>query len=165
VVVSFISLQAVTQQVSVAFTGSHPLASHVPLPVADDQPAKLYSRDYSKIGDQAICRFGSKGSGDGQFCWPRSVACNSRGDIVVADCMNHRIQVFDRNGKYLFKFGSNGKGNGQFDEPRGVIVDQRTNQIVVADSGNNRIQIFDEKGTFLRAFGSKGDADGQFSEP
>ena len=93
------------------------------------------------------------------------MACNSRGEIVVADFANHRIQVLDRNGKFLFKFGSNGNGNGQLSGPSGVTVDQRNNQIVVADSSNHRIQIFDEKGTFLRVFGSKGSGDGQLSSP
>ena len=54
-----------------------------------------------------------------------SVACNSRGEIVVAESGNHRIQVFDRNGKFLFKFGSQGKGNGQFQSPCGVTNNQR----------------------------------------
>jgi len=82
---------------------------------------------------------------------------------VIVDCENHRTQVFDRNGTFLFKFGSNGIENGQFSGPQGVTVDQRNNQIVVADTDNHRIQIFDEKGTFLRAYGSKGNGDGQLS--
>ena len=81
--------------------------------------------------------------------------CNLRGDIIVADCDNHCIQVFDRNGKFLFRFGSKGNGNGLFDHFRGVTVDQRNNQIVVADTFNYRIQIFDEKGTFSACVGVK----------
>ena len=125
----------------------------------------MYRRDYSKVGDQPVSQFGSWGVGDGEFRDPCSVACNSRGDIVVADIDNHRNQVFDRKGKFLFKFGSKGKRKGQFILPFCVAVDQRNNQIVVADSGNNRIQVFDEKGAFLRAFGSNGQGDGQFSNP
>ena len=49
-----------------------------------------------------------KGAGDGQFNSPQAVTCNSKGEIIVADCENHRFQVFDRNGKFLFKFGSEG---------------------------------------------------------
>ena len=127
--------------------------------------AGVYRRDYSKVGDQPASQFGLRGSGDGQFDIPSSVACNSRGEIVVADCSNNRIQVFDRNDKLLFKFGSAGKENGQFYSPSGVTVDQRNNQIVVADSDNHRIQIFDEKGTFLRVFGSYGSDVGQFNQP
>ena len=73
----------------------------------------------------------------------------------------HRVQVFDKAGKFLFKFGS----NGQFVHPWGVTVDQRNNQIVVADSSNHRIQVFDEKGGFIRAFGSSGSGDGQLCDP
>ena len=124
----------------------------------------IYRRDYSKVSDQPASQFGSKGAGDGQFDVPYSVACNSRGEIIVADYDNHRIQVFDRNGKFLFKFGSYAEGNGQFDRPQGVSVDQRNNQIMVPDE-NHRIQIFDEKGTFLQVFGSKGNGDGQLSYP
>jgi len=64
------------------------------------------------VSDKPASQFGSYGSSNGQFNGPWSVACNSRGEIVVADYSNHRIQVFDRNGKFLFKFGSNGNGNG-----------------------------------------------------
>ena len=113
----------------------------------------VYRRDYGKVGDEPVSQFGSKGAGDGQFSDPNSVACNSRGEIVVADRNNHRIQVFDRNGKFLFKVGSFGNGNGQFNQPGAVTVDQRNNQIVVADTYNHRIQIFNDKGTFLRVFG------------
>ena len=128
-----------------------------------DRP--VYRRDYSKVGDQPISRFGSKGAGDGPFDNPYYVACNSRGEIIVAEQDNHRIQVFDRNGKFLFKFGSNGNVNGQICFPNGVTVDQRNSQIMVADNSNHCIQIFDEKGTFLRVFGSQGKDDGQFSNP
>ena len=37
---------------------------------------------YSKVGDQPLSRFGSKGSDDGQFSNPESVACKSRGEII-----------------------------------------------------------------------------------
>ena len=151
--VSFTPSQASQHQVSVTFRGKHLQGSPFTLEVVD---RPVYRREYSKVGDQPVSRFGSKGAGDGQFTNPYSVACNVRGEIVVADSSNHCIQVFDRNGKFLLKFGTKGKGNSQFNEPCGVTVDQRNNQIVVADTYNHRIQIFDEKGTFLRVFGSNG---------
>ena len=132
---SFTPSQAGQHQVSVTFRGKHLQGSPFTLEVVD-RPAIVYRRDYSKVGDQPVSRFGSNGAGDGQFQYPRSIACNSTGEIVVADWNNSHIQVFDRNGKFLFKFGSNGNGNGQFDHPQGVTVDQRNNQIVVADSHN-----------------------------
>jgi len=131
----------------------------------DNKAAKpRLRRDYSKVSDQPVRRFGSQGTSDGQFQYPSSVVCNSRGEIIVADYGNHRIQVFDRDGKFLLKFGS-GRGDNQFNSPCGVTVDQRNNQIVVADTNNHRIQVFNEKGTFLQVFGSKGTGGGQFNAP
>jgi len=132
-------------------------------PVASDAHGEVeearvvYRRDYSQVSDEPVSQFGSQGSRVGQFKFPSSVACTSRGEIVVADCNNHRVQVFNRNGKFLFKIGGpkSRNGNSQFSFPSGVTVDQRNNnQIVVADSWNHRIQVFDEKGTFLRVLGS-----------
>ena len=86
-------------------------------------------------------KFGTYGSGDGQFNYPKGVAVDSTGHIYVADTNNHRIQVFDSSGYFLFEVGTYGTGNGQFDRPTGVTVDS-TGKIYVSDSGNIRIQVF-----------------------
>ena len=36
---------------------------------------------------------------EGQFTEPSGVAVNGQGDIIVADTNNHRIQIFDSNGR------------------------------------------------------------------
>ena len=87
--VSFTPSQAGQHQVSVTFRGKHLQGSPFTLEVVD---RPIYRRDCSKVGDQPICRFGSSGSGDGQFNFPSAVACNVRGEIVVAEFSNHRIQ-------------------------------------------------------------------------
>lgn len=102
----------------------------------------------------------------------------------MSDSNNHRIQVFDVNGRVLSTFGTEGSEEGQFKFPRwahyenfldrtkknllkfiafwrGVAVDDQ-GYICVADSGNNRIQIFHPDGSFLRAFGSWGSGDAEF---
>ena len=157
---SFTPSQAGQHQILVTFRGKHLQESPFTLEVVD---RPVYRRDYSQVGDQPVSTFGLEGEGDGQFIKPYSVACNSRGEIVVIEFVNNRIQVFDRNGTFLFKFGSKGNGNGQFNKPYGVTVDQLNDQIVVGDTDNHRIQIFDEKGTFLRVFGSNGKADGKYN--
>jgi len=160
--VSFTPTTAGQHQISVSHEGKHFKGS--PLRI-DGVDRPLYRRDYNTVGTNSVLRFGSSGSGDGQFGDPFGVACNSRGDIIVVECGNNRVQVFNKAGKFSFKFGSNGNGNGQFSGPFGVAVDKRNNQIVVADRGNHRIQVFDEKGGFIRAFGSSGNGDGQLSDP
>ena len=160
--VSFTPTTAGQHQISVSHKGKHFKGSPFSVEVVD---RPLYRRDYNAVGTNPVLQFGSKGSGDGQFSSPFGVACNSRGDIIVADDSNHRVQVFDKAGKFLFKFGSNGNEIGKFSSPRGVTVDQRNNQIVVADTSNHCIQVFDEKGGFIDAFGSSGSGDGQLNSP
>ena len=57
-----------------------------------------------------IMKFGSKGSGPGQFDNPRHVVVDKQLKYVyVADSKNNRIQKFDINGTYVTSFGT-GKG-------------------------------------------------------
>ncbi len=50
-------------------------------------------------------KFGSKGSGNGQFNSPYDVASDRSGCVYVVDCYNHRVQVFTPDGGYLRQFG------------------------------------------------------------
>lgn len=70
--------------------------------------------------------------------------------IYVVDGGNHRIAVFNRDGKYLFSFGRQGTAKGNFNGPVGIGADN-TGNIYVADRGNHRIQVFDLKGKYLRS--------------
>ena len=42
---------------------------------------------------------------EGQFTEPSGVAVNAQNDIIVADTNNHRIQIFDKEGRFKFQFG------------------------------------------------------------
>ena len=56
-------------------------------------------------GGQVLTVWGSKGSGDGQFDDPTSVAIDpNTNKVYVADPINRRIQIFDSNGKFLTKW-------------------------------------------------------------
>jgi len=48
--------------------------------------------------------WGEPGDQPGQFSTPHSIAVDAQNNIYVADRGNHRIQVFDSNGKFLRKF-------------------------------------------------------------
>lgn len=138
-----------------------------PLSVSKILCVSLHSRDYSSIRQLALSvgKNHEAGCADGQFCCPSGIAISPKNEIYICDRWQHRIQVFDSQGKFLFKFGSNGNEQGQFDYPMGITLDHTKQFILITDSGNHRVQIFDLKGNFLRMFGSWGRGDGQFSNP
>jgi len=134
-----------------------------------------------------VDKFGSRGSGDGEFKSPEGIAVNSK-HIFVADTENYRIQIFDLSGNFVDKFGSlciarfdqildvdilqsgcvdpDGGGplelgDGQFRLPRGIAADDT--HIVVADTNNQRIQIFNSAGVFQSKFGSPDSYKGMLS--
>jgi tripartite motif-containing protein 71 len=90
-----------------------------------------------------MTKFGTIGSGDGQFNDATSVAVNpSTGNVYVADSFNGRIQVFDSSGTFITRFGTPGSGDGQFDRPEGVAVNPSTGNVYVADTSTHRVQVF-----------------------
>ena len=88
-----------------------------------------------------ILSFGKKGLGDGMFEYPKGVAVSDGDEIVVADQLNHRVQVIDSNGTFLRSFGRFGQNAEEFNHPIGIAINKDRN-IFVADNNNHRIQIF-----------------------
>ena len=111
-----------------------------------------------------VLSFGKEGSGDGMFNYPRGVAVSDGDEIVVADCNNHRVQVFDSNGTFLRFFGREGNYAGEFQYSVGVAINKDRN-IFVADTNNHRIQIFSWEGRHLGSFGDEGSRDSQLTYP
>ena len=111
-----------------------------------------------------VLSFGKEGSGDGMFKYPVGVAVSDGDEIVVADALNHRVQVFDSNGTFLRSFGHKGENDGEFNYPIGIAVN-KGRQIFVADRYNHRIQILSWEGRHLGSFGGKGSPDSQLLNP
>ena len=79
------------------------------------------------------CKFGEFGVLEGQFTEPSGVAVNAQNDIVVADTNNHRIQIFDKEGRFKFQFGECGKRDGQLLYPNRVAVVRSSGDIIVTE--------------------------------
>jgi sugar lactone lactonase YvrE len=109
-------------------------------------------------------KWGSEGSGSGQFLDPTGLAINSVSDIYVADAGNDRIQKFTLDGTFVREWGTTGSGNGEFNNPTRVAVNPDGN-IYVTDTDNNRVQYFTSDGEFLGKFGVSGDGAGAFNSP
>jgi uncharacterized protein (TIGR03663 family) len=122
-------------------------------PVQLTQAPSLDPYEGKRIETDAVQIWGSNGAGDGQFVNPRNVAVAPDGRIYVADSGNHRIQVFDAEGNFLFKWGSEGAELGQFNEPWSIAVAE-DGAVFVTDTWNHRIQAFSAEGEFLHTFGA-----------
>ena len=96
--------------------------------------------------------------------FPRGVAINHSGEVVVTEHAAGRVFVFRADGYMLRSFGSRGSGLGQFKRAGGVAVDAGGN-IFIVDNGNHRIQKFTSEGLFLTAVGTKGTGHLQFDYP
>ncbi|KAI6202580.1 RING-type domain-containing protein [Aphelenchoides besseyi] len=110
--------------------------------------------------------FGRRGDADGEFNWPRGVAAISGGEFAVADSSNHRIQIFNSNGRILRTIGSYGKSEAQLDSCADLCYNRMKQQLIVSDRYNHRIQIYDViDGRFVRSFGKPGAGHAQFNNP
>jgi DNA-binding beta-propeller fold protein YncE len=94
---------------------------------------------------------GGKGAGRGQFDFPRGIAVDPSGNVLVSDTNNGRIQKFTAAGLYLNLFGSLGRNAGELREPNGIAVDSKGN-IYVADVANHRVQKLSADGRFIAAW-------------
>ena len=65
-----------------------------------------------------VSKFGVMGSKPGNLEHPHYIAVSNTNRVIVSDSNNHRIQIFDVNGKVLTTFGSEGTDAGQFKFPR-----------------------------------------------
>jgi len=129
------------------------------------------------IGVCFVKKWGTFGTGNGQFNIPVGLAVDASGRVYVADDVNHRIQLFKATGTFIIKWGKFGSGDGDFKFPVGVALDISGN-VYVTDAGNNRIQKFKlanpcPPGTkqvatgvcFVTKWGSPGSGNGQFNGP
>ncbi|XP_045127419.1 brain tumor protein-like [Portunus trituberculatus] len=131
-------------------------------PVLHDLSHKLLSCSIfpprSQIKRQKMiyhCKFGEFGVLEGQFTEPSGVAVNAQNDIIVADTNNHRIQIFDKEGRFKFQFGECGKRDGQLLYPNRVAVVRTSGDIIVTErSPTHQIQIYNQYGQFVRKFGA-----------
>ncbi|XP_045169817.2 RING finger protein nhl-1-like [Mercenaria mercenaria] len=113
---------------------------------------------------RAIIRFGTRGSNESEFVWPRGLTVSRSDQVYVADSSNHRVQVFDNIGNYIKSFGSYGQGDGEFDCLAGITMNTM-GDFLITDRYNHRVQVFDSNGNFTFTFGEEGNGDGQMCYP
>jgi len=88
---------------------------------------------------------------EGQHGWWGGIAFASDASFAVAECGNHRFDLFDAQRVLVKSIGAKGTGNGQFYCPSSVMFASK-GMIYVSDLLRNGIQHFDSKGGFLASF-------------
>ena len=133
--------------------------------IAADGAGNLYVADsgnnrVSKFDPSGtlVARWGSAGSGNGQFSAPRGIAADEAGNVYVSDFNNNRVEKFDSHGAYVTQWTG-------FSGPRALAVDG-TGAVYLSNATANQILKLDPvSGATLASWGSAGTGDGQFNAP
>jgi len=120
-----------------------------------------------------LVSWGAPGTDPGCFNIPHNLATDADGLVYVADRENHRVQIFDGQGRYLAQWTN-------LHRPCGLFADRRQGDVFyigelgtdlpvnaqVPDIGN-RVTILTRKGELLARVGDRfgGEAPGQFVAP
>lgn len=111
-----------------------------------------------------ILQFGQYGTGPNQLIGPRGIAFGPDATMVVSDCLNNRVQVFDSSGRQVREWGRSSPDEASLRCPMGVDVTD-TGTVVVADAGHNVAKEFSFEGRHLRTFGLRPDGSGGLDRP
>ena len=111
---------------------------------------------------------GEPGLNPGQLRAPNTVTVDRDENIYVVDTGNQRVQVFDKEGKFIRNVNGTAEGSGSsvFVNPRGIGVDSR-GIIYVVSNLTHYVFGFDkeEPGKSLFSYGGNGESQTQFALP
>ena len=110
---------------------------------------------FSATTGQYIGQFGTNGKGNGQFSNPCGMSTDGKGNILVADLNNNRVQVFKEDGTFVQVIQCDGRATD-------VAVDNE-GKIHVTIESQHHVQVFSPDGeTYLYAYNNPA---GNFNSP
>ena len=120
-------------------------------PVVPDYKTKQLPTAY-------CCKKSSKQESPGELNTPRSLAIHYKtGNIYIADRGNHRVQVFNCRGDYIFMFSE------KMNAPVGICISQ--NNVFVTQLYAHCINMYELEGKLIKSVGSEGNGEAQFKNP
>ncbi|MSQ33035.1 MAG: hypothetical protein EXR60_01230 [Dehalococcoidia bacterium] len=117
-----------------------------------------------------LLSWGEPGVDPGQFIRPHNVVVDADDKVYIADRENHRVQVFDAEGKFLTMWNNIHRPDGMTMGPDGNIYIGELNGMPGVDDApglGHRVSILDRKGQLLARFGhpEEGEEPGKFIAP
>ena len=125
-------------------------------PVVPDYKTKQLPTSYccKKSSEQKS----SKQKSPGELKNPHAIAIHYKtGLIYISDSNNHRVQVFNCNGDYLFMFSE------KMNIPVGICISQ--NKVLVTQHTGHCINMYELEGKLIKSVGSEGNGEAQFKYP
>ncbi len=159
-------------------TAGHAGDMNQPTDVVIDSKSNIYISDalnqrihcYDNSG-KFLYSFGEKSepgkedeAAEGSFSYPFAMAIDKSDKIYVSDILNHDIQVFSPDGKFIKRIRINTTPEQEKFRPNGLKVLPDGN-LIVTDAGNHRFMKIDQTGKILFEVGSRGAEDSQFIFP
>jgi DNA-binding beta-propeller fold protein YncE len=130
-------------------------------------PDTHYSRIFKYTPDgKELERWGSYGTGQGQFVYPTDLALAPDGTYFFSEygMDAERVHVFNKEKQFARQWGGFGEEPGKFNRAMGIDIDA-AGLVYVADSANHRVQVFDQLGKLLKVVGSAGAGPNQIRFP
>ena len=120
-------------------------------PVVPDYKTKQLPTAY-------CCKKSSEQKSPGELNNPRAIAIHYKtGNIYIADRDNHRVQVLNCDGDYLFMFSE------KMNSPVGICISQ--NKVFVTQRNGHCINMYELEGKLIKSVGSEGNGKAQFKNP
>jgi DNA-binding beta-propeller fold protein YncE len=142
--------------------------------VAVDPHGPVYTCEYGEGRADRVQKFDSRGrfvlqlahfgSRPGEVQRPEGLALDHRGNLFVADGVNHRVQEFAPDGRLLAVIGGLGSASGQLRYPYDVALDS-ADRLYVCEFGNHRISVFGPDHRLITTWGRPGRGPGEFNHP
>ena len=106
-----------------------------------------------------VVSVGTQGNGRGEFKHPWGVVVEHKSEnIYVTEERNNRVQVFNKEAKYLFEFG-----NDKIKQPLYIVIYK--DRVFVTQNGDGCLLVYNLNGEFIQQVGTPGSAEGQFNNP
>ena len=130
--------------------------------VADTHNSRVLVYD---VDGREVGRFGTLGTGPGEFLYPNDVVVGRDGIIYVSEYGgNDRVSSFTPQFEFITSFGGPESAPAALAGPYGMAMDA-AGTLWVADTGNHRVCRFDREGALIQTIGGVGKARGELRYP